>query len=534
MTDLTEDLAIRDATIITLNPANPRAEALAIRGGRIAAIGSWSDVSDRAKGVPVLDLNGRTVVPGLIDTHAHFLWTALSLAATDVADARDHDALKRILEPVVASTPKDDVVFGMGFTEYPLDTETFSPIIDALDAVAPDQPVFLSGVTGHTSAVNTSALNLLELPEGTPGVKRDSAERPNGLLADEANSMALKVFSRLFGAEDRAAEMLAQAVNKAHSVGITTLHALEGGPIGDNAGAEHFLAAIPSLPLRIVFYYQTTDVDRARALGLPRIGGCILLDGDVGPRTAALSEPYVDDPKCYGTLYFTQEEIDAFVLEAHSAGLQVAMHAVGDAAVEQALNAYEAALEMEPRSDHRHRIEHCEVIREEQIERARRLGVALAIQPPFNHYWDHTTYIPSIGEERASRVDPVATLMRPGLLVAGGSDSTVTPLGPLIGVHAAVNHSLPRECVTVQQALELYTVNAARIAFEEAEKGSLEVGKLGDLVVLGEDPFEVDSNRILEIPVEMTVIGGQVVYRREPQGSSSTQEQKEAAGAREC
>jgi hypothetical protein len=186
---------------------------------------------------------------------------------------------------------------------------------------------------------------------------------------------------------------------------------------------------------------------------------------------------------------------------------------VGDAAVEQALNAYEAALKVHPRDDHRHRIEHCEVIREEQIERARRLGVALAIQPPFNHYWDHTTYYASIGEERASRVDPVGSLMRTGLLVAGGSDSTVTPLGPLIGVHAAVNHSLPSERVGVQQALELYTINAARIAFQEEDRGSLEIGKLGDLVVLGADPFEIEPGQIMEIPVEMTVIGGEIVFR---------------------
>jgi predicted amidohydrolase YtcJ len=306
--------------------------------------------------------------------------------------------------------------------------------------------------------------------------------------------------------------MVDAAIAKAHSVGITTLHALEGGSAGDNETAEDFLGRIPSLPLRFVFFYQTTDVERALELGLPRIGGCILLDGDVGPRTAALSEPYVDDPDCYGTLYYSQEEIDAFVQEAHRAGLQVAMHAVGDAAVEQALNAYQAALAAHPRDDHRHRIEHCEVIREEQIERARRLGVALAIQPPFNHYWDHTTYYASIGEERASRVDPVATLMRPGLLVAGGSDSTVTPLGPLIGVHAAVNHSLPAERVSVRQALALYTINAARIAFQEGDRGSLEVGKLGDLVVLGRDPFEVEPDQIKDIPVEMTVIGGDVVY----------------------
>jgi hypothetical protein len=475
----------------------------------------WSDVGPRAEGVPVLDVGGKTVLPGLIDTHAHFLWTALSLAALDVSDAEDHSALQSIVRSAGASTPAGQVIFGMGFTEYALDTGTFSPIIDALDAVAPNIPVFLCGVTGHTCAVNTCGLKFLAFPHGTPGVRRDAGGQPNGLLADKANSLAFARFSTSFGADEKAAEMIALGVEKAHSVGITTLHALEGGSGDDDEAAEEFLAAIPSLPLRFVFYYQTTDVNRVLELGLPRIGGCILLDGDVGPRTAALSEPYVDDPDYYGVLYYTQQEINAFVLGAHRAGLQVAMHAVGDAAVEQALNAYEAALETHPRVDHRHRIEHCEVIREDQIRRAGRLGVALAIQPPFNYYWDHTEYYPSLGEERASRVDPVRSLMRPGLLVAGGSDSTVTPLGPLIGVHAAVNHSLPGERVGVREALEFYTVNAAGIAFEEDDKGSLEVGKLGDLVVVGENPFEVDAARIAEIPVEVTVIGGKIVYRRD-------------------
>ncbi|MGD2177431.1 MAG: amidohydrolase [Anaerolineae bacterium] len=510
-----EDLTIRNASVITMNPRQPRAEALIVRGGRIVAIGGWQALEAQAEGMPVLDLRGRTVVPGLIDTHAHFLWTALSLAALDVSDANDHATLQAIIRQAVADVPPGEPILGMGFTEYALDTKTFSPIIDALDAVAAENPVCLIGVTGHASAVNTRGLELLAFPEGTIGIGQDASGSPNGLLADKANNEAFDRFGEHFGTDDRAAEMVGAAIAKAHSVGITTLHALEGGSGGDNQSAEKFLARASSLPLRLVFYYQTTNVNRVLELGLPRIGGCILLDGDVGPRTAALSEPYVDDPECYGTLYYTQEEIDAFVLEAHRAGLQVAMHAVGDAAVEQALNAYEAALAAHPRDDHRHRIEHCEVIREEQIERARRLGVALAIQPPFNHYWDHTTYYPSIGEERASRVDPVGSLMRPGLLVAGGSDSTVTPLGPLIGVHAAANHSLPGERVSLQQALELYTINAARIAFEEQGKGSLEVGKLGDLVVLGEDPFEVDPGRIKDIPVEMTVIGGDIVYRRE-------------------
>jgi predicted amidohydrolase YtcJ len=506
------DLALRNASIITMNPRQPRAEAMAARDGRIVAVGTWDDVAHLARDVRVLDLAGKTVVPGLIDTHTHFLWTSLSLASLDVSGAEDHAPLQAIIQRSVADALTGELIFGMGFTEYALDANRFSPIVQALDAVALGHPVFLMGVTGHTSAVNSLALELLALPDDTRGVMRDAGGRPSGLLADRANNLAWDRFSEWFRSDEKAAEMIPLTIEKAHSVGIVTLHALEGGSTGDDDAAKDFMAAAPSLPLRIVFYYQTMDVEKVLELGLPRIGGCILLDGDVGPHTAALSEPYADAPECYGTLYYSQEEIDAFVLEAHQQDLQVAMHAVGDAAVEQALDAYEAALIAHPRDDHRHRIEHCEVIREDQIQRAERLGVALAIQPPFNHYWPHTEFYPTLGEERAWEGDPVRTLLRPGLLVAGGSDSTVTPLGPLIGVHAAVNHSNPAERVSVQEALELYTINGAFIAFQETDRGSLEVGKLGDFVVLDEDPFEVDRGRIKDIAVEMTVIGGDVVY----------------------
>jgi predicted amidohydrolase YtcJ len=507
-------MVIRNANIITMNPRQPNAESLAVRDGRIDAVGSWEEVAPYTEGLAVLDLTGQTVLPGFIDTHAHFLWTALSLAALDVSGGNDHAGLQAIVRQAAAETPPGELVFGMGFTEYALEIEQPSPIIRILDAAAPENPVFLMGITGHTAAANTRALELLALPDGTPGVICDASGQPNGLLADRANILAWERFGVSFGAGERASEMIAQAEEKALSVGLTTLHALEGGSISEDVTITDLLMAMPTLRLRLVLYYQTMDVDRVVKLGLPRIGGCILLDGDVGPRTAALSEPYADDPTCYGTLYYTQEEVNAFVLKAHKAGLQVAMHAVGDGAVEQALDAYEAALAAHPRDDHRHRIEHCEIIREEQIERARRLSVALGIQPPFNHYWPHTTYYSSLGEERAWKVDPVRSLMHPGLLIAGGSDSTVTPLGPLIGVHAAVNHSNPAERIGVKEALELYTTSAACIAFEEQDKGSLEIGKLGDIVVLSEDPFGVEPGRIKEIPIEMTIVGGQIAYER--------------------
>jgi hypothetical protein len=335
------------------------------------------------------------------------------------------------------------------------------------------------------------------------------------MLSNIANSIA---FKRILSTPESIAKteaMIDQTIRKAHSVGITTLHALEGGLDYPHETIAKFRNTIPELPLRIVLYYQTMEIDKVIELGLPRIGGCILLDGDVDPKTAALLEPYASDPTCYGTLYYEDEVVNEFTLTAHKEGLQIAFHAVGDAAVEQALNAYESALDQHPRDDHRHRIEHCTIMHEEQILRAQRLGIALAIQPPFNHFWPHTNYFHDLGEERAWKVDQVGKFIRPNLLVAGGSDSTVTPMGPLIGVHAAVNHSNPAERIGVYDAMELYTINAAHIAFQEHDRGSLEVGKLGDLVVLAENLFEVDQRTIKDIKVEKTVIGGEIVYQSE-------------------
>jgi predicted amidohydrolase YtcJ len=254
-------------------------------------------------------------------------------------------------------------------------------------------------------------------------------------------------------------------------------------------------------------------VDAVQKLGLPRIGGCILLDGDFGPHTAALLQPYADLPGSRGALYHDQEEIDAFVEAAHRAGLQIAMHAVGDRAAEQALNAFERALARWPRADHRHRIEHFEIYDEALVQRTRRLGVHLAIQPPFNVYFGgHTRLNPLLGEERALRSDPVRSLIEARIRVGGGSDSTVTPLNPLYGVHCAVNHSNPAERLDVERALRLYTLDNAYLAFEEADKGSIEVGKLGDLVILDDDPTAVAPEAIAEIPVAMTVAGGEIVH----------------------
>jgi predicted amidohydrolase YtcJ len=501
-----DDLILHRANVLTMNPKQPRAEALAVRDGRIVAVGSWEKVAPHAEGVSSIDLTGKTVLPGFIDSHVHFTWTGLKETALDFWSAESVDDVQAVIAQASAQTPPGQLLFGMGMNHYKFPNRQLPTSAD-LDAAVPEHPVFIVGVTGHYSLANTRCLRDLDLPSDTPGF--DST----GLLRDRANSIAERGMRARFAQEQGLEQLHRAAARRAVAVGLTTVHALEGSDRADDPTVRALLAIAPELPLRLVVWYQTMDVGAVQKLGLPRVGGCILLDGDFGPHTAALLEPYADQPDTRGTLYHSQEEVDAFVETAHRAGLQIAMHAVGDRAAEQALNAYERALTRWPREDHRHRIEHFEVYDETLVQRARRLGVHLAIQPPFNGYFGgHTRLNPILGEERALRSDPVRSLVEAGLQVGGGSDSTVTPLNPLYGIHCAVNHSHPDERLDVERALQLYTLDNATLAFEESDKGSIQVGRLGDLVVLANDPTVVAPETIASIPVEMTIVGGEVAY----------------------
>ena len=510
----THSLLIHNANVITMDPQRPRADAIAIREGRIIAVGGLQAVAPSGEGAPALDLNGKTVLPGFIDSHAHLTWTGMKASAIDFSSAETTDEVQEILSRAVAAAKPDRLILGMGLNHYQFPNRDLPTALD-LDAVAPDHPVFIVGVTGHYSIANTACRNQLNLASDTPGADA------TGVFRDRANTLAGRGQRARFAKEQGLEQLHRAAGELAVSVGLTTVHALEGSDEPGNDTVQALMNIEPELPVRLVIWYQTTDVAAVQALGLPRIGGCILLDGDFGPHTAALVEPYVDDPGNRGTLYYTQEQINAFVETAHCAGLQIAMHAVGDRAAEQALNAYERALSRCPREDHRHRIEHFEVYNEELVTRTGRLGVHLAIQPPFNlHFGGHTRLNPILGKERALRSDPIWSLIKAGIAVGGGSDSTVTPLQPLYGVHCAVNHSNPAERLNAERALQLYTLDNAVLAFEETEKGSIKEGKLGDLVVLADDPTTVKPETIKDIRIEMTIVGGEIVFRRNKEDSA--------------
>ena len=505
---MTQNLLLWNGNVITMDDDHPRAEALLITDGRITAVGSSEEVRRlKGEGWESIDLHGKTVLPGFIDTHVHLMATASVSAGIDLSEARSVEEVLEKVDERVQTTPPGEWILGYFITHL---SDRGMPTRYDLDRVSKNHPIRLAHRNGHLHSLNTRAIEILRVSSDLEGVEKMSGEI-TGVIRDPAVQSLPHPGAHLGEHERRKAlEVASQSILKK---GVTTLHALDGGP--RNPGAIPFLLSMEKqLPIKVVLYNQTMVAEEVLGLGLPRIGGCISLDGAFESHTAALFEPYADEPDNYGTLNFTQEQISDFVLEAHQAGLQAAFHCEADRAIEQVLYAYERALRLFPRKDHRHRIEHFELPTESQMERVARAGILAAMQPSFLPAFFFRggveRYERFLGRARLKRIHPYRTMLSSGILIAGGSDSPVTRIDPLLGIEAAATHPHADERLTVLEAIKMFTINAAKFAFEEDQKGSIEPGKAADLVVLSEDPFAVDPERIGKISVLMTLVDGKM------------------------
>jgi len=304
---------------------------------------------------------------------------------------------------------------------------------------------------------------------------------------------------------------------EAASAGITTLFAKEG-----LKNAEFIAQNLDRIPVRIHHMILTAIDDESldRIANSKYLGQNICIanfaDGSIEGRTAALYEPYTDDPSTLGMLHHSNEELYDFVEKVHKAGYQISIHAESDRSIDQTLWAYEKVLEKYPRKDHRHRIEHFEIVTMKQIKRVARLGIALGMQPMFIPVCEgpDLDYYRSLIGERVKRTHIFRSIINEEVLVSGGSDSPVTRMNPLGGIHALVNHPLEEQRIDISEAIEVFTINGAKIGFEEDIKGSIETGKYADLVVLSDDPYRIRRETIENIRVEITIVGGKIVYRK--------------------
>ena len=503
-------LIITNANIITMDRDDSRAEVLAAEKGRIVRIGGLQDMKSLLdQGWPTLDLGGRTLVPGFIDTHSHLMLSGSNVVGIPLFDAQ---SLAQVLERTAeraAGTEPGQWVRGGALNEQQL-AERRMPNRDELDRVCPDHPVYLLHVTCHMCSVNTRALEILNPPLDLPGLDLENG-RPTGVIRDPGILTYIHpLMGKLVTDEEKLAALKAGA-GLALKQGVTTLHALDGGDLGP--GDTHFIHHHRAeMPVRVVCYNQSMDLSEVRALGLPRVGGCICADGAFEAHTAALFEPYADEPDNYGALTYPQEVMDDFIMAANREGLQIAVHAESEASVEQVLWAMEKALRAHPRQDHRHRIEHVELPTWNQVERMARAGIMASMQPAFIPAFigaeKMEIYETLLGPARMDRVHPYRTFLDKNVVICGGSDSPVTPYAPLSGIQAAVRHPNPDQRVTVRQAMEMFTTAGAYAGFEEADKGGLEPGKLADMVALSDDPTRIDDHKIADIQVEMVFVGG--------------------------
>jgi hypothetical protein len=390
-----------------------------------------------------------------------------------------------------------------------------------LDAAVADRPVFLTRVCGHLAVANSRALQLAGITRETivKGGRVDLDEatgQPNGVMRENAVGLVWRVVPK--PGVERLEEACVLACKKAVEAGLTGVHWLVGS--ADEIRVLQKLNSEGALPLRVYLGVPVELLDELISLGLPtgfgnemvKIGFVkILSDGSLGAHTAALKEPYSDRPKTRGMMLYTQKRLNQLVSKAHSAGLQLAVHAIGDRAIENVLEAFEKALKGCPRENHRHRIEHCSLLSPKLIRRMKRLGLVASVQPHFvvSDFWT----VDRVGRGRARWAYPLKTLVDEGLVVASGSDCPIEKMSPLLGVWAAVaRKDFAEESLSVEEALKTYTLNAAYASFDERRKGTLEAGKSADFTILSGDLFSVQPKNIKGVAVEMTVVDGKIVY----------------------
>jgi len=506
-----EHFILTNVNGIAMDAADSRFTAVAVENGRIARVGTEADMAALAEaGWPVRDMAGKTLLPGFIDTHQHLGLTGQVLNGLDFSAAGTLADVLGLVAGAASDGGGGDWLLGYSLSEFNL-RENRVPDREEIDAACPDRPVMIVHASWHLCVLNSRALDLLDLPAGLPGMdmRMDvGANAPTGVVRDPG--ALTHVFPRVNTLMPEAVKVASfkAACRAAMRQGITTLHCLEGGDFGPG-DTRIAVANRDALPLNTVIWNQVMDIPETLELGLPRIGGCICADGAMSAHTAALLEPYTDQPDNCGTLNFTQQEMDAFVRKAHDRGLQVAVHCETDGAIEQVLAAMEKAITANPRPDHRHRIEHCEIPTPDQIRRIAGAGIIASMQPAFFPYLvDMDDYTRIFGVERMRRIHPYRTMLDAGVRLCGGSDCPITPYGPLTGIQAAVLHPIETERLTVLEALRMFTIDAAYAGFEENERGSVEPGKVADFAVLAQDPMRAVPEAIGDIKVEGVFVAG--------------------------
>ena len=490
--------------VVTCDQANTVSNYLVEDEGIIAFVGDELPPV-YGKSPAVIDLGEMAIIPAFGDGHIHFSNWALFNSTFDVREAASIADIGPMIKDYAEREPKIKVLFGFGHSanavaENRLITRT------EIDAAVKNRPVYLVCYDGHSAVANTAAIGLM--PKEIRFLNGFDLE--SGQIFHEAFLAATDFISSKIPPLKLARYMI-NGMDTLAGYGVGLIHTVEGVgyPRDLDVDLVRFMAKSSQLQFRI--YFQTMDVDKVLRRKLPRVGGCFAcaLDGCFGARDAALLEPYSDDQNYQGILFYSDQQVKNFVMQANRAGLQVQLHCIGDAAVVQAVMAIEAALEDFPRTNHRHTLIHACLIPEQTLQKIAELGIIITLQPGFLvSPLEPLDYMEKLIGNRAADISPLRTMLDLGIIVSGGSDGPVTMPNPIDGLFGACNHNVAGQSVTVQEALRMYTYNIAYTSFDEKGRGSLEKGKTADLVILNRNPLELEAKDLLQLEVKKLLMAG--------------------------
>ncbi|MEK4069475.1 amidohydrolase [Peribacillus sp. FSL R5-0717] len=531
MSQQVADVIISSNTVFTGLSDQPEPASIAIKDNKIVAIGTEEEIKHCAgEHTKIYQFKDQLIMPGFHDFHLHIMQGAVALNSVNLFAARSEDEAVEMIGEFAKSKPENQWVIGFTWDAGYWDTQQL-PTRHSLDHILPDRPALMFHAEGHYAWVNTKALEIANITRHSENpfygiIGKDENGEPNGILYEKAmdavirhafnfsNSQKNEIFSNFLA---HAASLGVTAVNDLH--GLKTIESLEVfKEFEDNGKLTTRIHLWPALHGDLGHSKQlreTYQSDKLRVSGLKQF-----IDGVITARTAYLLEPYADQPETRGETSFPPETIKKWVVAADKEGFSIRFHAIGDGAIRLALDAYEEAQKTNGKRDSRHSVEHIEVIHPDDIHRFSELGVMVSMQPDHLAMSERGVYTEQIGAEREKYVFSINTLQKNGAKLAFGTDFPIDILNPLLQIYRAVTRIdssgktvwHPHECITLAEALKAYTSGPAYGTFREQELGTLEAGKLADIIVLERNLFEVLVKEIPDIKVLLTMVDGQVVY----------------------
>ena len=531
------DLIISNAKIWTVDKTHPTAQAVAVLGDRIVAVGSSSEVDAwRGPSTRMIDAGGHLLLPGFNDAHVHFVSGGLQLASIDLNDATSPEEFARRIAERAKATPQGEWILGGDWDETKW-TPAQLPTKELIDSVTPNNPVFVTRYDGHMGLANSVALRLAGITAQTPDppggvIVRDAEGNPTGALKDAALDQLDKSIPPL--THEQRVQAVKRALAHAASLGVTSLQEMDdNGEELENIAVYAELLQRGELTARIYAAPLIKYVDDLAKIGVRHaFGGPYLqigalktfADGSLGSSTAYFFEPFTDQPNNRGLLSDAMQPLSLMrerMMKADAAGLQICTHAIGDQGISIILDLYSEVETAHGPADRRFRIEHAQHMAAKDFDRFAKLSVIASVQP-YHAIDDGRWAEKRIGHDRASRTYAFRTFLNHGVRLAFGTDWNVAPLNPMLTVYAAVTRAtldgknpdgwFPEQKFTLPEALEAYTMGSAYAEFQENEKGSITAGKLADMVLLSDDLFSIPPEQIRNVKVLKTILGGKVIW----------------------